>query len=211
MDGKQVCARHGGKVTGFETPKECRAKTTYTCPSCAEGDHRNCTRLTCVCVCDGAGRPPHVDTSDEMKTAQGYLWKQRAQTNADVLRETMVDLKNREIENQQLRQLCEQARRHLVEIVPDPCNCVGAKACDLHELIADLGEGRATDLIASVAQIPSKAICARCGGGVEDHPNDAARCESCGEPAPCPDDDGPAMFTSEGVWHVDCADRPFGR
>jgi hypothetical protein len=49
---------------------------SYTCPSCVEGDHGNCTRNTCICICD-----------DGMSLAQGYLWKQRAQVATDALAE----------------------------------------------------------------------------------------------------------------------------
>lgn len=44
-------------------------------------------------------------------------------------------------QHMRLRQLNEMALLALRDAVPDSCACVGAKACDRHELIADLEAG----------------------------------------------------------------------
>lgn len=64
--------------------------------------------------------------------------------------------------------------------------------------------------IDSFKMLPTEGHCARCLMRYAEHPPYAERCMTCGNPAPCPEDDGPPMRTSEGIWHADCADRPFG-
>lgn len=130
-DSAKICAQHGGEVEGFETPEECRSKG-YTCPWCAEGDHRNCARLICACLCE-----------EGMSLALGYLWKQRAQTATDevkrlerlneVLREELAATRRQmRAENERLSAW---ALRACTFIQAATCRCWEPSECDAHSLI----------------------------------------------------------------------------
>lgn len=90
------------------------------------------------------------------------------------------------------------------------CSCGWEEFYSLAVVADRAAEEHMRTMIEAVEMLPTQGHCARCCLGYSEHPPDADRCMTCGEPVPCPEDDGPPVITSEGRWHADCGDRPFG-